>query len=154
MRRPHYLLALFCAASLALTAQAAPMFNASSFALLQFLEGRWQGVGPGGKAFFDEYRLVEPGLLRSMRHADASFSKVIDGSTVALQEGEIVSTWGQFRWKASSLVEGKACFEPVQAPSSFCWERVDADTVTVTQRWTGADDKPQSYVLKLSRIKP
>ena len=110
------------------------MYNESSFSQIKFLEGRWKGVGPDGKEFFDEYVLAEPSLFRSMRHADASFSKVTDGSTVALMDGVVTSTWGQFTWKATTLTASKACFETVNAPSSFCWERVASDTVTVTQR--------------------
>lgn len=131
-----------------------PMFNESSFAQIKFLEGRWKGVGPDGKEFFDEYVLVEPNLFRSIRHADATFSKATDASTVTLKDGVITSTWGQFTWKATSLSAFKACFEPVDAPSSFCWEQVAPDRMHVTQRWTGSDGKEQSFVLPLNRVKP
>lgn len=133
---------------------ATTMFNESSFAQIRFLEGRWKGVGPDGKDFFDEYVLAEPTLFRSIRHADASFNNAVDGSTVALKDGVVTSTWGSFTWKATSLGATKACFEPLNAPSSFCWERVAPDTVTVTQRWAGSDGKPQSFVLTLHRVKP
>ncbi|UXH76747.1 hypothetical protein [Roseateles amylovorans] len=129
------------------------MFNESSFSQIKFLEGRWKGVGPDGKDFFEEYVLAEPTVFRSIRHADATFSKATDGSTVALKDGVITSTWGQFTWKATSLSDSKACFEPVAAPSSFCWERVAPDTITVTQRWVGSDGKEQSFVLTLNRVK-
>lgn len=143
--------ALSLATSFNLSAATA-MFNEASFSQIKFLEGRWKGTGPDGKAFFDEYVLAEPTLFRSIRHADEAFDKPTDGSTVALKDGVITSTWGQFTWKATSLSDSKACFEPVSAPSSFCWERVAADTVTVTQRWTGPDGKEQSFVLTLNRV--
>jgi hypothetical protein len=129
------------------------MFTESSFAQIKFLEGRWKGIGPDGKAFFEEYVLAEPTLFRSIRHADATFKKATDGSTVVLKDGVITSTWGQFTWTATLLSASKACFEPVSAPSSFCWERVTQDTVTVTQRWTDSDGKEQSFVLTLNRLK-
>ena len=130
------------------------MFNETSFSQIKFLEGRWKGVGPDGKIFFDEYVLAEPSLFRSIRHADATFTRPTDESTVTLKDGVITSTWGQFTWKATLLSEYKACFEPVNAPSSFCWERVEPDTVTVAQRWKGSDGKEQSFVLTLNRLKP
>lgn len=130
------------------------MFDEASFSQLKFLEGRWKGIGPDGKEFFDEYVLAAPTLLRSIRHADASFSKATDGSTVALAAGAITSTWGEFSWKATSVSASKACFEPVSAPSAFCWERVAPDTVTVTQRWKDAAGKEQSYMLTLNRVTP
>ena len=133
---------------------ASTMFNEASFSQIKFLEGRWKGVGPDGKEFFDEYVLAEPTLLRSIRHADSTFSKATDRSTVALKDGVIISMWGKFTWKATSLSDSNACFEPVTAPSSFCWERIAPDTVTVTQRWTGSDGKEQSFVLTLNRVKP
>jgi len=145
--------AVSIAASFNLSA-ATTMFSESSFSQIKFLEGRWKGVGPDGKDFFDEYVLVEPTVFRSIRHADATFTRATDGSTVALKDGVITSTWGQFTWKATSLSATKACFEPVNAPSSFCWERIAPDTVTVTQRWTGSDGKEQSFVLTLNRVKP
>lgn len=143
---------ILCAALIATTAQAAPMFTETSFAQIRFLEGQWKGVGPDGKEFFEHYVLVEPSLFKSTRHADASFSKATDGSTVELKDGTVISTWGDFTWKASSISSTKACFEPINAPSSFCWERVDPDSLTVTQRWIGADGKEQSFVIKLSRL--
>ncbi len=135
------------------SAHASSMFTESSFAQIRFLEGKWKGIGPDGKEFFEEYVLAEPRLFRSIRYADSSFSKATDGSTVDLKEGAVVSTWGAFTWKASSISATKACFEPVNAPSSFCWERVEPDTVTATQRWTGADGKEQSFVLRLTRFR-
>lgn len=145
--------AICVAASFNLSA-AATMFNETSFSQIKFLEGRWKGVGPDGKDFFDEYVLAEPTLLRSIRHADATFSKATDGSTVALKDGVITSTWGQFTWRATLLTAAKACFEPVNAPSSFCWEQLAPDTMTVTQRWMGSDGKEQSFVLTLNRVRP
>lgn len=145
---------LLCAAAIATAAETSTMFSESSFAQIRFLEGKWRGVGPDGKEFFEEYVLAEPHLFRSMRHADASFNKVTDGSTVSLKDGVAVSTWGQFTWKASSISATKACFEPINAPSSFCWELVSQDTVTVTQRWTDGDGKEQSFSLPLSRFPP
>lgn len=154
----HLLFALRIAATLIVTTSlhsfaATTMFNESSFSLIKFLEGHWKGVGPDGKEFFDEYVLSEPTLLRSIRHADGSFNKPTDGSTVTLKDGVVMSTWGPFTWKATTLSASKACFEPVNAPSSFCWEQVAPDTVTVTQRWTGSDGKEQSLLITLTRVK-
>ncbi len=129
------------------------MFTESSFAQIRFLEGKWMGIGPDGKEFFEEYFLAEPGVFRSIRHANSSFNKATDESTVAFKDGVIVSTWGQYTWQAVSISTTKECFEPINAPSSFCWEKTAPDSVSVTQRWIGADGKEQSFVLKLTRFK-
>jgi hypothetical protein len=158
MRTPFFVQQLTCAALLLAlcacsTIQSTPMtFNETQFAQLKFLEGRYKGVGPDNKPFYEEYVFAGPSLLQSNRYADATFAARTDGSTVALKDGVVTSTWGQFTWKAISLSPTKACFEPVNAPSSFCWERMDKDTVHATQRWTGADGKEQSYVVPLSRL--
>ena len=68
------LTAILYTAVVATTAQATPMFTESSFAQIRFLEGKWKGVGPDGKEFFEEYVLAEPSLFRSIRHADPSFT--------------------------------------------------------------------------------
>ncbi|AOS44419.1 hypothetical protein Verru16b_01481 [Lacunisphaera limnophila] len=128
------------------------LFDEAQFARIRFLEGRWKGIGPDGKEFFEEYVLTGPTRFEANRHGDASFSERKDGSTVTLQDGVILSTWGRYTWKAVSLTDTKACFEPMNAPSSFCWERISPETVTVTQRWNGEDGKEQSYVLTLTRV--
>lgn len=126
--------------------------RSSSFAQIRVLEGRWRGVGPDGKAFFDEYLLSEPTVFRSIRDADGAFNEVTDGGTVTLRDGFITSTWCEFTWKATTLTVSKACFEPVNAPSSFRWEHEEADTGTVTQRWTDSDGKEQSFLITLNRV--
>jgi hypothetical protein len=145
--------ALLAAFSLNISAETT-MFNESDFSRLKFLEGRWKGVGPDGKEFYEEYVLAEPTLLRSLRYADTTFNKATDGSTVTLTDGEVTSTWGEFTWRATSLTPSKACFEPVNAPSEFCWESAAPDSITVTQRWTDADGKEQSFGITLERVEP
>lgn len=147
---PAWLLLAACASTSPSPSQG---YDTAQFAHLRFLEGRYSGVAPDGKTFYDEYVFTAPGRLQSHRHADATFASRTDGSTVELVDGMIVSTWGEFTWKAVSVAAARACFEPVSAPSAFCWERTDADTITVTQRWTDADGKPQSYAIVLHRVR-
>ena len=129
-----------------------PMFTAADFAHLKFLEGRWEGTGPDGKTFYEQYSFSSPSEMRTSRFADASFGEVQDGSVVALNEGRVISTWNTFTWEASELAPGKACFRPVNAPSSFCWERTSDTTAQVTQRWTDEHGVQQQYVVPLRRL--
>src|SRR5690606_11095614 len=128
------------------------MFTASDFAHLKFLEGRWEGTGPDGKPFYEEYSFPSSTEMRSSRYADDTFSAVQDGSVVALHDGRVTSTWQEFTWQASELTDGKACFTPVSAPSSFCWERVSSNSAQVTQRWTDQNGQAQQYVVPLRRL--
>lgn len=128
------------------------MFTPEQFALLTFLEGRWEGTGPDGKPFFEQYRFENPTRLRPGRFADATFSAETDHSVVTLADGRIVSTWKEFTWEASDVTAGKACFTPINAPSAFCWTRTSDSIVEVTQRWTDEHGKPQAYVMKLRRL--
>ncbi len=127
------------------------MFTASDFNHLKFLEGRWIGKAPDGSAFYEEYTFLGPDKMRSDRHADASYSNSTDGSTVTLKNGQVTSTWNTFTWNASEIAPGKACFSPVNAPSSFCWERKSASEIHVTQRWTDESGKQQEYVVPMHR---
>lgn len=129
-----------------------PMFGNHDFAQLKFLEGRWKGTAPDGSAFYEQYDFPTPAQMRSRRFSDAGFVQSTDSSTVALKDGVVTSQWGKFTWQASELSAGKACFEPVNAPSSFCWQRHDADTVHVTQRWQDEQGVPQEYVVPLQRL--
>lgn len=128
------------------------MYTEQDLDKLSFLIGRWSGRAPDGSTFYEEYSRPEPTLLRSRRFNDASFSEATDGSTVALRDGRLISTWGKFTWDAKSIEDGEVGFAPVNAPSSFSWRRVDGDTVTVTQEWTDDKGATQSYTLELKRI--
>jgi hypothetical protein len=127
------------------------MFTSVDFENLRFLEGRWVGKAPDGSLFYEEYVFVGEGQMRSNRHSDSSFTNSTDGSTVALEGGQVTSTWNAFTWTASEIRPGKACFSPVNAPSSFCWERKTDKEVHVTQRWTDESGKLQEYVVPLHR---
>lgn len=63
----------------------------------------------------------------------------------------MTSTWNDFTWTASEIVPGKACFVPISAPSSFCWERKSDTEVQVTQRWTDESGLLQQYEVALRR---
>ncbi len=128
------------------------MFTTQDFAQLKFLEGRWQGKGPDGSAFYEQYSFHGSYEMKSSRFADPSFATITDSSTVSLQDGKVISVWNQFSWQASELSAGKACFSPVNAPSSFCWEQISDTLVHVTQRWSDAQGKPQEYVVPLQRL--
>lgn len=131
------------------------MFSLDDFAQLQFLEGRWKGIAPDGKEFFEEYTRPEAAVFQSHRFPDSAFSDKgaghTDGATISLKDGEVISQWGDFTWKASSIGADSAAFEPVNAPSRFTWRRVDDATLEARQRWT-ADGKEQEFTLQLTRL--
>ena len=131
------------------------MFSLDDFAQLQFLEGRWKGIAPDGKEFFEEFTRPEPAVFQSHRFPDSAFTSQSaaqsDGATIRLQDGEVISQWGEYTWKASSLGADAADFEPVNAPSQFSWRRVDDATLEARQRWT-ADGKAQEFTLQLTRL--
>ena len=128
------------------------MFTAPDLEKLDFLLGRWIGTGPDGKPFYEAYRRTGPTTLVSERYADETFSKIVDGSTVALEDGRITSTWGEFTWVADRIEDGLASFAPVNAPSAFTWRRLDSETVEVTQNWTDDKGVAQRYALTLRKI--
>lgn len=127
------------------------MFSFDDFAQLKFLEGRWRGVSADGKEFYEEYVRPEPTVFHSRRYPDASFEQHSDGSTIRFEDGEVVSQWGKFTWRAAGIGPDSARFAPVSAPNEFDWRRVDADTLEATQRWT-AEGKPQQHTIRLTRV--
>ncbi len=127
------------------------MFSIDDFAQLQFLVGRWRGESADGKPFFEEYDHPGPNLFQSHRYADESFGERTDGSTIAYEDGEVTSTWGDFTWRASSIGVDSAVFEPVSAPSRFEWRRVDESTLEAHQRWT-AEGKEQEHTIRMTRV--
>lgn len=127
------------------------MFSPDDFAQLDFLAGRWKGETPDGKPFYEEYDRPEPNVYRSRRFTDATFSEYGDGSTITLEEGEVVSQWGEFTWRASRIAPDAASFDPVNAPSHFSWHRIGADTLEARQRWS-ADGKEQHYTITMVHI--
>lgn len=129
------------------------MFSLDDFAQLQFLEGRWRGIAPDGKEFFEEYDRPEPTVFQSHRFPDSAFTGHTDGATISLQDGEVISQWGEYTWKASSIGPDSASFEPVNAPSQFVWHRVNDSTLEARQRWQ-ADGKEQEFTLQLTKLDP
>lgn len=127
------------------------MFSLDDFAQLQFLEGRWKGVAPDGKEFFEEYTRPEPAVFQSHRFPDSAFTGHTDGATISLKDGEVISQWGEYTWKASSIGADSADFEPVNAPSQFVWRRIDDATLEARQHWT-ANGKEQEFTLRLTRL--
>ena len=119
---------------------------------LGFLVGRWSGQGPDGSTFYEEYDFGPDGSFRSRRFEDGTFSVSTDGSSVEQYGHEILSKWGPYTWRATRLERGLAEFEPVSAPSSFSWRRLDADHVEVSQHWVDEAGDPQGYKLILSRL--
>jgi predicted O-methyltransferase YrrM len=128
------------------------MFTNEDFAKLEFLEGRWVGTAPDGNAFYEEYDFPEEGIMRSRRAADKSYSSYSDGSTVKLEDGAIISRWGEFEWRATSISEYAVHFEPVSAPSAFSWTANSADEISVVQEWTDEKGQPQRYAISLDRV--
>lgn len=152
MRLPVVLLVVSLLGACAPMSETRPMFTPADFAHLRFLEGRWEGTGPDGAPFYEQYSFPSQTEMRSTRYGDATFAQAEDGSVVALHTGRVTSTWMTFTWEAVELVPGKACFEPLQAPSAFCWERLTADAAQVTQRWTDEAGQAQQYVVPLRRL--
>ena len=126
------------------------MYGEADFAKLKFLEGRWEGIAPDGSLFYEEYDFPAPGQFRSRRF-DRDFTSPSDGSTISLEDGAIVSRWGEFSWRAVTMEDGFAAFEQVNAPSNFSWRRVDPDRVEVRQEWTDEKGDAQSHVVPLVR---
>jgi hypothetical protein len=127
------------------------MFDLDQFNRLAFLEGRWIGTGPDGVPFHEEYAFTAPGTLTCTRHASAAFADPVDASTVTLVEGEVLSQWNVFRWRAVALDDGHARFEPVDAPSAFSWTRLADGRIEVVQRWTDEGGASQSMTMHLRR---
>ena len=130
-----------------------PRLTQDDFKRLDFLEGRWRGVGPDGVGFYEQYDFPTPAMLRSQRYADAAFSAPTDSSTVTFANGEVISAWGKYRWKAAEITATRACFAPVQAPSAFCWEKTGADSVQVTQRWVDDKGQEQEVTMPMTRVR-
>lgn len=127
-------------------------FSHADFMQLAFLEGRWSGTGPDGKAFFEHYDFSDAMTFRARRYPDAAFSTATDSGAVTFKEGDVVSRWGPYRWRASELAAGRACFAPLDAPSHFCWQKAAPDRVEVVRRWTDAAGKAQSMTMTLRRV--
>lgn len=129
-----------------------PVFNEKDFEQLRFLEGRWVGTAPDGTKFYDQYDFESATTIRSRRATDDSFSAFSDGSTVTLSDGEILSTWGEFVWAATTVSADAVKFEPRNAPSSFSWLRKSDSEIEVVQEWTDENGQEQRYSITLGRM--
>ncbi len=153
---PKILFTLLLAAGAATAAapkEPLTVYTQDDFKQRKFLEGRWQGTDPKGAAFYEQYDFPDAVTLRSLRFPTQEFSKPTDTSTVVLKDGQILSQWGDFTWRAAEIATDKACFVPLKAPSSFCWKAAGPSGVEVTQRWLDANGKEQTMTMVLTRLK-
>lgn len=157
--RPPGLALLLCAAAIAAAPAVADadketpdMFSQAQFDLLGFLIGDWRGTAPDGSVFFERYQRAGADRVQSLRFASEDFAEPSDGSTLSLHDGAIEARWGEFTWQASRIGPGEACFEPVNAPSAFCWRADGPDRLTVTQRWADAAGAEQSVQIVMARV--
>jgi hypothetical protein len=127
------------------------MFSIDDFEKLQFLTGRWKGQSADGKAFYEEYVRPTTTMLRSHRATSPDFADRTDGSLIALENSEIVSTWGELSWRATEIGPDFATFEPITAPSWFSWHRIDDNTLEARQRLS-ADSKEAEHTIRLTRM--
>ena len=128
------------------------MFSLDDFGKLQFLEGRWKGQGPDGKEFFEQYDRPDLRTFRSRRFGSAAFTDASDGSTISFLDGEVLSSWGEFTWRASEIGLAHATFAPVNAPTQFTWRRLDAGTLEAHQRWSSDGGEQQQHTIRMTRI--
>lgn len=128
------------------------VFDQTQFDQLEFLVGDWRGTASDGSAFYERYQRTGPTQLQSLRFASETFTESSDGSTLSLEDGRVEARWGEFTWQASRIGPAEACFEPVNAPSAFCWNADGPDRLTVTQRWTDAEGVAQSMQIVMTRL--
>jgi hypothetical protein len=128
------------------------MFSQAQFDHLQFLLGDWRGTAPDGSVFYERYQRDGPTRMQSLRFATDAFADASDGSTLVWHEGRVEAKWGEFTWQASRIGPAEACFEPVNAPSAFCWQADGPDRLAVTQRWTDAEGAGQSAHIAMTRM--
>jgi len=122
------------------------MFTVDDFSRLEFLLGRWKGEGPDGKPFYEQYERSAPNVFRLRRFTDDSFTESGDGSTLTFEDSDVISQWGEFTWRASSIVPDAASFDPINAPGQFSWHRIDDDTLEARHRWTDDGEERQSTI--------
>ena len=129
------------------------MFSLDDFGKLHFLEGRWKGQSPDGKEFYEQYDRPDQRTFRSRRFANDAFAEHSDGSTITFLDGEVLSEWGQFTWRASEIGAAHAIFAPVNAPSQFTWRRIDDSTLEAHQRWsTDGDGQEQQHTIRMTKV--
>ena len=127
------------------------MFSLDDFGKLQFLEGRWKGQSPDGRDFFEEYDRPDQRTFRSRRFGSEAFTEPSDGSTITFLDGEVLSAWGEFTWRASEIGAAHAVFAPVNAPTQFTWRRLDERTLEAHQRWS-TDGNEQQHTIQMTKV--
>jgi hypothetical protein len=128
------------------------MFSLDDFAKLHFLEGRWKGQSADGKDFYEEYDRPDQRTFRSRRFNSDAFTDHSEGSTITFLDGEVLSTWGEFTWRASEIGADHAAFAPVQAPTQFTWRRLDDGTLEAHQRWSTDGGEEQQHTIRMTRV--
>ena len=71
----------------------------------------------------------------------------------ALASGCVTARTTGARWRAVAVTDEQACFEPINAPSAFCWRRTGDGSAEAVQRWKDQAGREQQYTGPLVRVR-
>jgi hypothetical protein len=126
--------------------------TAEQFGELQWLAGRWVGVGPDSVPFAEIYVLADDSTFKTFNWKDTTFTQLSDSSALTLRRGQVSSGSGESRWVLTRWDRFGLRFEPRgKATNTFVWRPLDGSTWLATLTWIDADGKKQERVYTMRR---
>lgn len=117
------------------------------FALLRWIEGKWEGSGEGVPTFWERYRFVDDSTLVVEHFADGRFTKVTDRSRYELRNHRLGNTGPGPRWVAVGIDTNLVHFKPVSgATNAFMWKRLEKNRWVAALAWPATVDRPAREV--------
>ena len=132
-----------------------PHFTKTDFASLRWLAGRWRGLLPDGKPFFEAYSVVNDSTIHQAAFSDSTFKTQTDSSMIGLRGGLVVHQGQGSSWVASHLDSRVVRFDLVKAPANyFSWSRRGADAWEAQLFNVDGRGQQQRVVYQMQRVKP
>jgi hypothetical protein len=130
--------------------------SVSGFQNLRWVAGRWRGMQPNGRPFFERYRFENDSTIRSYTYADSTATLPADSGEIVLRAGQVTTGSGGARWVADEITATRVSFVPLRgASNSFVWERTSPDSWTATLRTPATADRPaREVVYPMTRLEP
>lgn len=119
----------------------------AQFQVLRWIEGRWVGKEPDGKAFYEGYRFTDDSTITTWTYRDSTTSTASDSAAIRLRNGRVISGGEQIAWVVSALDSTTVEFAPLQgARNGFTWAR-EPGGWAATLHWPANGNEPARDVV-------
>jgi len=133
---------------------AQPRFTVADFSRLRWLAGDWQSKTPGGRSFYDRYRVIDDSTMQQATFSDSTFRMSKDSAVIGLRGGLVIDRANGAPWLATRIDSSGVTFQSQAAAANrFVWTRVSPDHWTTELFLTDPAGGATRTLYQVERVK-